>query len=373
MTVYLDTETTGLNTVSDALLEIAVVDDSGDTLLNTLIRPPEQVTAWPAAQRVHRITPEMVAGAPALAEIAPQIMAAVRDQDVIIYNAGFDAGFLGDLLAGARSVQCCMRAWAEHAGEWSDWHNDWRLHKLDAAAAAVCFTWPGEKHRAQADAQACRAVWQYLRDEAERRRVDLQHRDRRHAREADYALAEIRRREECRNDERNRQAGEFIAHWWVGLYGTRTHWCSALPVRQAEEAFAAVFFGKSLRLLALEEEFETVYRTTKSIPPQLHAINWFSAGKWYRDELRPCAAYVGKKQGWQLYHESECERIRELYPLRFSRPKLKNTEVLMTKTELLKAGFSRKQISALTPVAERQNGHSGEWYNLYKVMKGAAR
>ena len=38
-TVYLDTETTGLAPVRDELLEIAIVDDQGKTLVNTLIRP----------------------------------------------------------------------------------------------------------------------------------------------------------------------------------------------------------------------------------------------------------------------------------------------------------------------------------------------
>ncbi|WP_430537277.1 hypothetical protein [Salmonella enterica] len=52
---------------------------------------------------------------PSLDELASRIRAAVEDQDVIIYNASFDASFPGDLLAGARSVQCCMLAWARHA------------------------------------------------------------------------------------------------------------------------------------------------------------------------------------------------------------------------------------------------------------------
>nr|WP_247595137.1 3'-5' exonuclease [Salmonella enterica] len=104
--VYLDTESTGLSPADDALLEIAITDDSGTPLLNTLICPPETFTAWPAAQAVHGITPAMVRDAPTLYALAPAIRAAVKDQDVIIYNAEFDAGFLGDLLAGAQSVQC---------------------------------------------------------------------------------------------------------------------------------------------------------------------------------------------------------------------------------------------------------------------------
>ncbi|EDZ3589425.1 3'-5' exonuclease [Salmonella enterica subsp. enterica] len=368
MPVYIDTETSGLSAVHDAILEIALADNER-TLINSLVCPPESVKAWPDAQHIHGISPEMVAGAPTLNELAPQIIQAVSGRDVVIYNAGFDAEFLGDLLAGARSVTCCMKAWAKHAGVWSDWHNDWQLHKLESAAASVCFEWPGEKHRALADTQACRAVWRYLTDETERRRVDGLIHDRTTTRKARDILASERIRADLRRADREKQAGQFIAHWWLHLYGTRTHWCSALPVRQAEESLAGVFFDKPLRLLALEDEFETVYRTPKAIPPQLHAANWFPAATWYRNELRPCAAYVGKKQGWPLFHESEAERIRELYPLRFSSPQLLPGEVLMTKTDLLKSGMSRKQISAITPVAQRQNGHNGEWYNLYTVMK----
>lgn len=106
--VYLDTESTGLSPASDALLEIAIISDTGVPLLNTLICPPDTFKAWPAAQAVHGITPAMIRGKPTLDELASRIRAAVEDQDVIIYNASFDASFLGDLLAGARSVQCCM-------------------------------------------------------------------------------------------------------------------------------------------------------------------------------------------------------------------------------------------------------------------------
>ncbi|ECE0550195.1 cytoplasmic protein [Salmonella enterica] len=40
----------------------------------------------------------------------------------------------------------------------------------------------------------------------------------------------------------------------------------------------------------------------------------------------------------------------------------------MTRTALLKAGYSRATIAAMTPVAERQNRHSGDWYPLYRVQ-----
>ncbi|HDC4411593.1 TPA: 3'-5' exonuclease, partial [Enterobacter kobei] len=38
-TVYLDTEGTGLDPATEAMLEIAIVDDAGAVLVNTLIAP----------------------------------------------------------------------------------------------------------------------------------------------------------------------------------------------------------------------------------------------------------------------------------------------------------------------------------------------
>lgn len=45
------------------LLEVAVVDESGAVLLDTLVRPRRR-QAWPEAQAVHGIRPEDVASAP---------------------------------------------------------------------------------------------------------------------------------------------------------------------------------------------------------------------------------------------------------------------------------------------------------------------
>ncbi|PQQ37227.1 hypothetical protein C6H68_14210 [Photorhabdus luminescens] len=58
--VYLDTETTGFEPSYDELLEIAIVDDQGVTLLNTLLKPLV-LTEWQEAQYIHGITPTMVA------------------------------------------------------------------------------------------------------------------------------------------------------------------------------------------------------------------------------------------------------------------------------------------------------------------------
>lgn len=70
----------------------------------------------------------------------------------------------------------------------------------------------------------------------------------------------------------------------------------ALPVRETTEQFAQVFFGKSVSLLTPEERFTTVYAGSRDIPADLHPASWFPADTWFRNELRACAAYVGRRQ-----------------------------------------------------------------------------
>jgi DNA polymerase-3 subunit epsilon len=63
--VVLDAETTGLNASNDEIIEIAIIDDQGLTLIDTLIRPTRN-KRWAETQSIHGITPENVLGAPVL-------------------------------------------------------------------------------------------------------------------------------------------------------------------------------------------------------------------------------------------------------------------------------------------------------------------
>jgi DNA polymerase III epsilon subunit-like protein len=369
MKVYLDTETTGLDPVNDDLLEIALIDDSGAVLLDTLIKPSSNNSLWPDAEAIHGITPEIVAHAPALSEIAPKIEVVVKGQDVIIYNAGFDTAFLGSLLSSANSIKCCMEAWAEHVGEWSEYHGNYRWQSLAKAADAVHFDWPGEAHRALADSLACRAVWQYLVDPDERKRVDAITQDKNNTRFAETALNKLERKRKATLAAQSKFMGQFFKHWWLRQYGSNSHWTRQCRRSEVENELAILFFGKSLVSVKLEEKFEITYESQQAIPPNLKSASHFPKDNWYQIALKPCAAYIGKKRAWPLYDISEIKRIRSLYPLRFANPLVDDNEVLLTKTKLKKAGFSDKEIAALEPVAELQNPHNFEWYYLYKLEK----
>ena len=156
-TIYLDLETTGLSPPDDEILEIAVVDDAGAVLLHSLVRPAHTM-AWPDAAAIHGLTPADVQDAPALDALRPQIVRAVRGKTVVTYNAAFDQAFLPAELTAAAELCCCMVAFAEHYGEWSDWHGGFRWQVLGVATEYVRHRWETQSHRAVADALACRAV-----------------------------------------------------------------------------------------------------------------------------------------------------------------------------------------------------------------------
>lgn len=168
--VHIDLETTGFQDPKTDVLEIAIVDDAtGDALLHSYVKPVHN-TEWPEAQRVHGITPEAVKDAPTLDELMPQIRELIAGATIIAYNLEFEAYFL-PIAELAGDSRCCMLAWAEHIGEWNDYRQSYKWHKLIAAARDVCHEWTGDAHGALADTLACRAVWRYLHDDAERERV----------------------------------------------------------------------------------------------------------------------------------------------------------------------------------------------------------
>lgn len=151
-TVFVDTETTGLNQDgTDEVLEIAIVDSDGVTLLNTLVCPARH-TAWPEAQKIHGICPQDVANAPTMASLLPKIAAICTGKMVVFYNAPFDTSFFP--VNFFPSAACAMRRYSELNSAGASWV------KLSDAATESGYSALGKYHRAQADALACRHIWQ---------------------------------------------------------------------------------------------------------------------------------------------------------------------------------------------------------------------
>jgi DNA polymerase III subunit epsilon len=156
-TVVLDTELTDIH---GRVIEIAVVASNGTVLMDTLVNPgPAPMN--PQAQRKHKITTGMLANAPTMREVWPQLDFLLRDKSVIAWNASFDQGRLRaehhrvhpgaaepDWLA--RPWQCAMLQHAEWASAGTPGSRP-RRHRLEGG------------HRAAGD---CQAVWTRIREMA---------------------------------------------------------------------------------------------------------------------------------------------------------------------------------------------------------------
>lgn len=91
--ICLDTETTGL-TSDDEILQISIIDGSGAVLFHELIRPMYK-DAWPDAEAINAISPEMVAGKPTIEDFIPHLSDILASAKLIVgYNIKFDQGFL---------------------------------------------------------------------------------------------------------------------------------------------------------------------------------------------------------------------------------------------------------------------------------------
>ena len=141
----LDTETTGLYNAE--IVEIAIISNTGEPLLNTLIKPKLTIPA--RASSIHGITNDMVANSLTFPEIYPQIVEICKSNQVLIYNAGFDMNILDyccklhNLPKLKFDFKCLMLIAAEWYGNWNKHHRSYTYPKL-----------PNGNHRAIGDCLA---------------------------------------------------------------------------------------------------------------------------------------------------------------------------------------------------------------------------
>lgn len=139
--VVLDTETTGLQNF-DEICQIAIIDATGEPLLNTLVKPTIAIPA--AATRIHGINNHMVENAPSWEHIAGRVAEILNGRNVIIYNAEYDtrmmdqsayaAGLPRPEWSGTR-FHCAMLIFAAIKGDWNERYQNYKWQSLDTAAA----------------------------------------------------------------------------------------------------------------------------------------------------------------------------------------------------------------------------------------------
>ena len=165
--VYTDTETTGTGP-NDGIVEIAVIDHDGSTLVDTLVKPVGLIP--PGATSIHGITNEMVKDAPRWDAVWPEVEAAMINRAVGIYNADFDLrmmrqshqkNWLRWFDPEGAEFFCIMKLYAQFYGEWNARRRSYRWQSLDAAGRQ-CGIPLSNSHRAKDDTLLTRAVLEYM-------------------------------------------------------------------------------------------------------------------------------------------------------------------------------------------------------------------
>ena len=161
--LILDTETTGFTTESE-IVEIAIINTKGETLLDVLVMPEGPVPTESSA--IHGLTRGCLKEGNAKPWPAHHTLVSAlltRSKGLAIYNADYDVSMIerarkryglqfprsaydGDLV-------CVMRDYARYRGEYTQ-YGDFRWHKLEDAYRYETGMRLKSSHRALSDCQA---------------------------------------------------------------------------------------------------------------------------------------------------------------------------------------------------------------------------
>jgi DNA polymerase III subunit epsilon len=159
--VYLDTETTGLDSSAE-IVEITIIDHTGEVLFDSLVKPRKTIPA--DVINIHHITNEMVQSAPTWPVLWPTIRSILVGKWLGIYNADFDLRMMQQThqqyqLPWKENFQnfCIMKLYAQFIGEWDTKRRSYRYFRLEQAGQICKINIPNS-HRAVDDTKLARAV-----------------------------------------------------------------------------------------------------------------------------------------------------------------------------------------------------------------------
>ena len=163
--LYFDLEMTGVYRW-DEVLSVSVIDGTGQTRFDTLIKPV-RVRKWNRTEKIHGITPDMVKNAPTFAEVAPALTALLDGAECLIaFGTATDFGQLRRLYPGKKEQDALHAKMIDCAAEFSHYVGEHEIelshHSLSDAMQTLGLSWSGAAHTADADAAACRLVFQTL-------------------------------------------------------------------------------------------------------------------------------------------------------------------------------------------------------------------
>ena len=163
--LFFDLELTGFYD-RDEILSITIVDGFGELIMDTLVKPV-RTTKWKKTEKIHGITPEMVADAPTLEELTPKIKEIFANADrIIAYGVSTDYSHIKYIYETPEErdalhdkVRCCANEFVRYTHEVRP---DIVHASLTDAMACFEIEWEGIAHSSIADTLGCRKVWEVL-------------------------------------------------------------------------------------------------------------------------------------------------------------------------------------------------------------------
>lgn len=139
--VVLDTELTGFSTRKDDVVSIGAVRIKGLSITSerfyTLVAP--RGSEHTPSTLIHRITPEDLENAPAVAEVLPELVEFVNGSLIVGHNIGMDMSFLNrearSLFGGIIPVPCIDTMRLAMIYQEELWENDVDRHDMDVSYA----------------------------------------------------------------------------------------------------------------------------------------------------------------------------------------------------------------------------------------------
>ena len=166
MKLIFDTETTGLDPMSDEILLLSIIDEHENVLFNDYLKPSRK-TKWPDAERINHISYMMVKDKMTFRQRSKEIQSIFSSADELIaYNANFDIGFLrkyGIILPDV-PVYDVMLEFAPVYGEWNDNFEAWKWQKLVTAAKYYGYDYSQRAHDSLEDVKATLFVYNQLHE-----------------------------------------------------------------------------------------------------------------------------------------------------------------------------------------------------------------
>ena len=152
-----DLETTGLDPRLDKIVEIGAIkfDRKGPIArFSTLINPG--IPMPPDAERVNKISDEMLKGKPSLDKVLPDFLLFIRNTVLMAHNAPFDCGFINEKLKERLpNPQVCTLVLSREA---FPGHRSYALQNLAADLRIPS----QDAHRAEDDALLCMEIFFHL-------------------------------------------------------------------------------------------------------------------------------------------------------------------------------------------------------------------